>query len=214
MPEADADQCALTGTCWTLRSGWGDPVAIWTAGSEGSDAAPDRQRAAKVVKRDAPCVSRRCQLCGSEGEAMRNSLKDTDCLFVYGTLMIASGHAMAARLARESKLVGPATAPGRLYDLGAYPGAVATDTPSHRIHGQLIRLSHPERSIPWLDAYEGCGEDDPEPRSYQRVLAPVRLMTGRQVDAWIYYYRGALGRARLIAVGRYSVRKPLFCLPS
>ena len=69
----------------------------------------------------------------------------------------------------------------------------------------MVRLSQPERSLTWLDAYEGCGESDTEPHAYQRVLAPVRLVTGGRLEAWMYYYRGALGTARLIRGGRYAM---------
>jgi gamma-glutamylcyclotransferase (GGCT)/AIG2-like uncharacterized protein YtfP len=135
--------------------------------------------------------------------AMPGAAQKRPCLFIYGTLMIGSGHAMARRLARESRPVGPGTAPGRLYDLGAYPGAVEAEGAGACIHGQVVRLNHPGRSLSWLDVYEGCGESDTEPHAYRRVLAPVRLATGDRVDAWMYFYRGALGGARLIRSGRY-----------
>jgi gamma-glutamylcyclotransferase (GGCT)/AIG2-like uncharacterized protein YtfP len=138
----------------------------------------------------------------------------TDCLFVYGTLMPGSRHPMAGRLGGESRIVGPGSVPGRLYDLGAYPGAVAVAAPAERVHGVVLRLANPARSLRWLDAYEGAGEDDREPGAYERVIVRVRLTVGRQVDAWIYYFRGALGRAKYLRGGRYGARKALSCLRS
>jgi len=133
----------------------------------------------------------------------------TDCLFVYGTLMPGIAHAMAARLAAESRPLGPASVPGRLYDFGPWPGAVHSAAVAERVHGALLRLTDPERSLPWLDAYEGASETDPEPRAFECVIVPVRLRSGRQVDGWIYYYRGRTSRARLIPGGRYAARKAL-----
>jgi gamma-glutamylcyclotransferase (GGCT)/AIG2-like uncharacterized protein YtfP len=133
----------------------------------------------------------------------------TDRLFVYGTLMPATGHPMAARLADESRIIGPGSVPGRLYDFGAWPGAVPSAAMAERVHGTLLRLTDPARSLPWLDAYEGASETDPEPRAFERVIVPVRLMSGRQVDGWIYYYRGRTSPARLIPGGRYAARKAL-----
>ena len=70
----------------------------------------------------------------------------------------------------------------------------------------------PARSLRWLDAYEGCGEDDAEPHAYQRVITSVFLKCGQTIDAWIYYYRWPLGEARLLWDGRFAAPKslPLF----
>ena len=140
--------------------------------------------------------------------------QEADCLFIYGTLMAVSGHPMAARLTGESRVLGPATAGGRLYDLGAYPGAVPVDSQGDRIHGLIVKLAHPQLTLRWLDAYEGCEANDPEPCAFQRVIAQVRLMSGRQVDAWMYCYRGSLTKARRLPSGRYISRKSLVPLRS
>jgi gamma-glutamylcyclotransferase (GGCT)/AIG2-like uncharacterized protein YtfP len=130
-----------------------------------------------------------------------------DVLFVYGTLMRACGHAMAARLAGESRLIGGASVPGRLYDLGRYPGAVASEG-AERVHGQVLRLAYPGRSLDWLDAYEGAGPDGAaEPDGFARVIVPARLWSGLRIEAWMYVYRGALVKARYLRSGRYAVRK-------
>jgi gamma-glutamylcyclotransferase (GGCT)/AIG2-like uncharacterized protein YtfP len=138
----------------------------------------------------------------------------TDCLFVYGTLMPGSDHPMALRLVAESASLGAATMSGRLYDLGDYPGAVSSSNLLDRVYGILVRLSDPATSLRWLDAYEGCGEDDAEPHAYQRVIASACLASGQETDAWIYYYRWPLGDARHLGNGRYILSKPLTTLRS
>jgi gamma-glutamylcyclotransferase (GGCT)/AIG2-like uncharacterized protein YtfP len=139
----------------------------------------------------------------------------TDVLFVYGTLMPGASHPMAARLAGESRLIGPASVCGRLYDLGRYPGAVASGAAAERVHGQILRLSDPERSLTWLDAYEGTMPDgEAEPDGFARVIVPARLASGRQIHAWMYLYRGGLVRARYLRSGRYAARKSLARLRS
>jgi gamma-glutamylcyclotransferase (GGCT)/AIG2-like uncharacterized protein YtfP len=140
---------------------------------------------------------------------MRTGGLGTDCLFVYGTLMPASGHPMALRLASESALLGAATMSGRLYDLGDYPGAVPSADPADRVHGMAVRLRNPATSLRWLDAYEGCGDDDAEPHAYQRVIASALLKSGQAIDAWIYYYRWPLSAARHLRNGCYVMSKPL-----
>lgn len=145
---------------------------------------------------------------------MHASGQGAGCLFVYGTLMQAGGHPMAQRLASQSTVIGPGTVPGRLYDLGRYPGAVLDDAGGRRVHGVALRLHHPERTLAWLDAYEGAGERHPEPHAYARVVIAVQLTRGRQIDAWIYDYRGPVTFARRLADGRYFMPKPLARLRS
>lgn len=123
----------------------------------------------------------------------------TDLLFVYGTLRSDSGHEMHAELARVADLVGQATFRGRLYKLRDYPGAVASDDPADRVHGELYRLHDPARTIPTLDEYEGCGPGFVS-SEFERVEADITLAGRDTVRAWIYVYRkpiGALSRIGL-----------------
>jgi gamma-glutamylcyclotransferase (GGCT)/AIG2-like uncharacterized protein YtfP len=145
---------------------------------------------------------------------MRAIDADTDCLFVYGTLMSRSRHPMAMRLAAESASLGAATICGQLYSLGAYPGARPSGDPRDRVHGDVLKLRRPQHSFRWTDAYEGCGEDAPEPHGFKRVIVTARLMTGRHVDTWVYYYQGPLGNARRLRSGRYYPAKSLTRLSS
>ena len=46
-------------------------------------------------------------------------------LFVYGTLRRGSGHPMSRFLAARARLLAGARVPGRLYDLGGFPGLTA-----------------------------------------------------------------------------------------
>lgn len=124
-------------------------------------------------------------------------------LFVYGTLRSGGGHAMSQFLAARSRFVSPASAPGRLYDLGAFPGMVEAANTDERVRGEVCELKEPEATLAALDRYEGCGPENPQPWLYERVLAVVTLETGEQVPAWLYLYRGPLGQARHMPSGDY-----------
>jgi gamma-glutamylcyclotransferase (GGCT)/AIG2-like uncharacterized protein YtfP len=124
-------------------------------------------------------------------------------LFVYGTLMAAAGHRMGARLARESRLLGPATIQGRLYDLGRYPGLVPSEDAGDAVHGEVVVLADPAASLRWLDAYEGIAPGREEQSEYERVERPVRLATGAAVIAWAYVYRSAVSAGRRVPGGRW-----------
>jgi len=140
----------------------------------------------------------------SEHEAHR-----TEALFVYGTLMPASGRPMARRLASESRYLGPGSIAGKLYHLGSHPGAVFSDRPRDIIYGDVIRLLRPRWSFAWLDQYEGCGPGKAEPHAYQRVIVPVQLRSGARLDAWVYVYKHPVRGGRHIPYGRFSRNSPM-----
>jgi gamma-glutamylcyclotransferase (GGCT)/AIG2-like uncharacterized protein YtfP len=125
-------------------------------------------------------------------------------LFVYGTLRPGAAHPMAAWLAARAELVGAASTPGRLYDLGAYPGLVpGADAAAGRVAGDVYRLAEPEALLARLDEYEGCGERDRH-GAFRREQVIVRLAAGARLAAWTYVHRGPLDRARAIPSGDYA----------
>lgn len=114
----------------------------------------------------------------------------TDLLFVYGTLRRGSDHENAARLARESAWLGTATLPGTLYRVSWHPALVLEGEDS--VTGDLLRLRDPAASLPWLDAFESCGPDDPPPHDYRREIAPVMTAGGAE-QAMVYVWNLGVG---------------------
>jgi gamma-glutamylcyclotransferase (GGCT)/AIG2-like uncharacterized protein YtfP len=92
--------------------------------------------------------------------------------------------------------VGPATAAGRLVDLGAFPGLVAAQGPGDRVCGDLCAIdpAHREALLDALDRYEGA--------SFARVRKPVSGPDG-PVEAWLYVYRGDASGRPIVAGGDY-----------
>jgi gamma-glutamylcyclotransferase (GGCT)/AIG2-like uncharacterized protein YtfP len=135
-------------------------------------------------------------------------------LFVYGTLLSTAagtlGRAQRQRLAREcAPAIRAGTVPGRLYDLGRYPGLVETGSASEIVHGEVLELTDPERTLRWLDAYEGIVPGAHPHNEYERCERPVTLTaTGESVTAWVYLYRRDASHARLIADGRWLPTLP------
>jgi gamma-glutamylcyclotransferase (GGCT)/AIG2-like uncharacterized protein YtfP len=110
-------------------------------------------------------------------------------LFAYGTLM--RGYPLHAVIARRTAFVGVASVPGRLLDLGRYPGLVAG---RGRVRGEIYRLRHPEL-LAAVDREEGY--------NFERRRTVATLADGRRVRAWIYRYRGPRERAVPIPEGDY-----------
>ena len=86
-------------------------------------------------------------------------------------------------LVADLPLVGEGRIAGRLLDLGSYPGAVPDAR--REVHGELYRVSDPVR---WraLDSAEG--------HQYHRDEVTVRIDGGPERRAFVYWYRGPLGR--------------------
>jgi gamma-glutamylcyclotransferase (GGCT)/AIG2-like uncharacterized protein YtfP len=111
-----------------------------------------------------------------------------DRIFVYGTLLSTSDAPMAREFARSATLIGPARLPGRLVDLGDYPGLLEPAGPEDLVNGEVWQSHAPDAQLPALDAYEGCSPDDPEPHEYTRVVREATLDSGDVIAVWVYFY--------------------------
>ena len=122
-------------------------------------------------------------------------------LFVYGTLLSSIPSSMSKFLSRRATLVGAARAPGRLFDLGMYPGYVADG--AGEVLGELYHL-HPEgEETTWemLDAYESVtGEAEDE---YRREEIRVRTTEGEEYAADTYVFTGEHQQKAVIPNGDY-----------
>lgn len=106
-------------------------------------------------------------------------------LFVYGTL--APGRANAHLLAEVAGTWQGATVRGTLIPDGwgaalGFP-ALVPDARGDEVRGWMLESDALGRHWTRLDAFEGEG--------YRRVLVPVVLDDGREVDAWLYASSGA-----------------------
>lgn len=118
-------------------------------------------------------------------------------LFVYGTLRNVKSHPMH-RLLLPATLVGLGAFQGQLYDLGDYPGAVASENAADIVRGEVYLLHEPATALSNLDRYEG--------QEYIRQAASIRLDTGEIIEAQIYLYNRPTRALRRIASGDYLVR--------
>ncbi len=110
-----------------------------------------------------------------------------DLVFVYGTLMLASGHPMGIKLAAEADFVGPAKVQGQLYDFGKWPGLYLSDDAAETVHGEAWRLRSPG-SLDWMDEYEGIRPGIAQPE-YERIQHKVTIDKLGTVLASLYAYR-------------------------
>jgi gamma-glutamylcyclotransferase (GGCT)/AIG2-like uncharacterized protein YtfP len=118
----------------------------------------------------------------------------SDFLFVYGTLMRASGHVAYRLLEPHTEYVGEGYFVGRLYRAGDYPVAVASSNPNDRVFGELYRIINTQTLFTALDEYEGDG--------FVRRKEPI-FDNEAVSEAWMYVFRGDVTPLARIASGRF-----------
>ncbi len=110
-------------------------------------------------------------------------------LFVYGSLRSGFRNPVYAYLTKYFHLLGEAVVKGKLYDLGEYPAAAATDQDKF-ISGELYSINNPAEfswAIGQLDDYEGLNTEEGETPLYKREEV-IAYQGGQPHTAWIYWY--------------------------
>ncbi|MEN3974620.1 gamma-glutamylcyclotransferase family protein [Emcibacter sp. SYSU 3D8] len=120
----------------------------------------------------------------------------------YGLLNPGHGPFEKFRLAEALDLVGPCRIPGRLHDLGAYPGL--TRRPG-MTEGRLYRIRDP-RVLRLLDAFEAYWPRRPKQSEYLR--RPV-LLANPALWAWVYVYNRKPPAGSLAPEGPWAPAEPL-----
>lgn len=128
-------------------------------------------------------------------------------LFVCGTLRPGLAPDEVAGLMGRMLRIGAASVPGRLYDLGDYPGAVLDPNCDAKIIGEVFQLPDDGAVIAALDAYEGIDPQDTGDSMFLRREAEITLEGGAKLQCWIYVYNRRVDSATLIASGDYLVYK-------
>ena len=132
--------------------------------------------------------------------------RDLELLFVYGTLLSGdrgpTGRTQRARLAAQARVIATGTTEGRLYDLGRYPGLFVPAS-GEIVHGEVLELAAADRTLRWLDVYEGIVPGRNAHNEYERLRCDVTLDDGLGRPAWVYVYRGAMTAATHIPDGRW-----------
>jgi gamma-glutamylcyclotransferase (GGCT)/AIG2-like uncharacterized protein YtfP len=106
---------------------------------------------------------------------------DPPRLFVYGTLRRGSLNKFADLLHANARFLGNARMRGRLYQFSNNSGAVLSDQPGEWVPGELYHVQD-SSILRTLDDYEGF--------EFERVQVTVSLDDWRDLEAWVYVFRG------------------------
>ena len=116
-----------------------------------------------------------------------------NALFIYGTLMRGELRHSAIR-AHHPEYVLPARVPGRLFDLGSFPGLVPDS--GGIVDGELVGFGNIERVLREVDQIESFHGWGAEENLYRRIVLDAEVGEGRVRPAWTYEYQGeAFGTA-------------------
>jgi gamma-glutamylcyclotransferase (GGCT)/AIG2-like uncharacterized protein YtfP len=120
------------------------------------------------------------------GERRRTLPAPTARLFaVYGSLLTGQAPHAQFKLGTRAHKLGACQIPGRLLDLGDYPGLIR-DISGPSVIGELYSTTD-STLVTDLDAYEVFQPGDFDRSEYQRIIVPL---IEPRTDAWVYYYIG------------------------
>ena len=123
-------------------------------------------------------------------------------LFVYGTLMNQETEP-ALSLMKGCSFSSKGKFPGKLYDLGEYPGAVLSKAGEVCVvFGDVVVMHSPAETLKVLDEYEGFGYDQEQPNLFIRELVKIETVAG-EIECWVYLYNLPIEGVRQIKSGRY-----------
>ncbi|HEY6901820.1 MAG TPA: gamma-glutamylcyclotransferase family protein [Puia sp.] len=110
-----------------------------------------------------------------------------DYLFVYGTLRRNYDLKLKDRVKDQLQYVGQAKVGAAMYDLGRYPGAIRSRK-GQEVVGDVFELNDAGKVLRILDKYEGIPEGGAPDSEFIRRKSKVRLRSGKEVMAWVYWY--------------------------
>ena len=129
---------------------------------------------------------------------------DTNYIFVYGLLKSMYENEPALFIRENCELVGEASFPGTLLDIGTYPGAIFDPNAESKVFGEVFEIKrNKEELVAFLDHFEGTGPGFEEPNEYKREVIPVQIKTG-ELRASCYLYNWDQTGKRVIESGRYE----------
>ena len=125
-------------------------------------------------------------------------------LFVYGTLLPNQAPHGVGEIMGELSPVAEGSMPGRVYDLGAFPGAVFDDAARAHVRGRVFEAPMDDAQWRQLDAYEEYLPEHPASSLFVREKRPITLADGSELPCWVYLYNRDPGHARPVPGGDYS----------
>jgi gamma-glutamylcyclotransferase (GGCT)/AIG2-like uncharacterized protein YtfP len=127
-------------------------------------------------------------------------------VFVYGTLMQGESRSGLILAARPLRIV-PARTPGRLVDLGDYPGLIPARRGGQWVFGEFAEFPAGESLLAQLDFVEEYSPGEEARSLYLRRSVPVVLDDETESWAWAYVYNRPYDPRSIIRSGDWRHRR-------
>ncbi len=127
-----------------------------------------------------------------------------DFIFFYGTLLPQHAPPNMRSVLIDLRPRGEGSVRGRLFDFGAHPGAVLSDSAKTRVFGKVFQLPEDDAVLAKLDEYEGFDPSAPDSDWFVRKRVTVSMDDGSLLPCWIYEYKGDATGLPIIASGRFA----------
>jgi len=113
-------------------------------------------------------------------------------IFVYGLLQSKYDNEAAQMLRKHATLIGPASIPGAVFDLGEYPAVFFEKNMKGMVRGELYYIhGDSNQLLQYLDEFEGIGPDEEKPFEYRRGIVRAQCQ-GTNRPALCYLYNRAI----------------------
>ena len=112
--------------------------------------------------------------------------KSMNHLFVYGTLL-QSGNQFGLYLKNNSTVICPGQFPGKLFNIGGYPGAIYEPEARSAVFGSVLLLNNAAEALRIMDDYEGTGDSYPQPNEFIRKVIDINT-DSVPIKCWVYLY--------------------------
>lgn len=117
---------------------------------------------------------------------------NTQNIFVYGLLQSKYDNEAAQMLRKHATLIGPASIPGAVFDLGEYPAVFFEKNMKGMVRGELYYIhGDSNQLLQFLDEFEGIGPDEQKPFEYRRGIVQAQC-EGGETPALCYLYNRAI----------------------
>lgn len=110
----------------------------------------------------------------------------------------------ALTIRKNCTLIGEGFVPGRLFDLGTYPGMLFEPNASTQVIGEVYRIESNQKFLTdYLDHFEECGPHFEQPNEYRKEIIPVNINNSVYFASTYIYNRNVEG-LNVILSGNYN----------
>jgi gamma-glutamylcyclotransferase (GGCT)/AIG2-like uncharacterized protein YtfP len=133
----------------------------------------------------------------NEGKRGHDLMPSPKHLFVYGTLRRHRRPPEISGLMDGLEFVAEGSAPGRVLELGSYPGAIFDQEARTTVRGEVYKLPAGQKVLRKLDGYEEFRPTRPWDSLFIRESIAVKISSGEQITCWAYRFNTDRSKKRV-----------------